>query len=112
MNFCQLYGDETVWHAVANENDLSEGEILGVQVSDKNIALYRVDGAIYATSNVCSHEFAFLSDGYFENGYIECPLHAARFDVKTGVALCAPATEPIATYLVKVEQGHIFVELA
>jgi apoptosis-inducing factor 3 len=99
------------WHEAANDSDLSEGEILGVAIAGTNIALYRLDGAIFATSNVCSHEFAFLSDGFFENGYIECPLHSARFDVKTGEVLCAPATEPIATYPVRLEGGKILVQL-
>ncbi len=99
------------WHVAAQDQDLPEGEIKGVMIAGVNVAIYRVDGVVYATNNICSHEFAFLSYGFLENGYIECPLHAARFDVKTGAALCAPATEGVATYAVKVENGSILVEL-
>ncbi len=100
-----------MWHLVANDSDLVEGQVIGVQVAEKNIALYRLDGLVLATSNVCTHEFALLSDGFFEHGYIECPLHAARFDVKTGLALCAPATRPVVIYPVKVEGHEVFIEL-
>lgn len=84
---------------------------MAVEVAEKYLALYKLDGRIFATSNICTHEFAFLSDGFLEDGYIECPLHAARFDIRTGTVLCAPANEPIATYPTKLEGGQILVEL-
>ncbi len=63
-----------------------------MRVGDREIALYHLPGGEFrATDNVCTHEYAQLSDGWLENGCIECPLHAAQFDVKTGKALCAPA---------------------
>lgn len=99
------------WYVAAQDRDLPEGEVKGVTIAGVNVAIYRLDGVVYATNNICSHEFAFLSDGFLENGYIECPLHAARFDVKTGAALCAPATEGVATYPVKIDGGAILVEL-
>jgi len=60
---------------------------------------------------VCTHQFALLSDGYVEHGCIECPLHQGRFDLKTGAPLCAPVTEPVRVYRVKVEDAKVFVEL-
>jgi 3-phenylpropionate/trans-cinnamate dioxygenase ferredoxin subunit len=50
-----------------------------------------------------------MSEGYLEDGCIECPLHQARFDIRTGAAMCAPATEPLRTYPVKREGDEIFI---
>lgn len=106
-----VMNDIMAWHAAVKDGELSEGEVMGVEIAGKYLALYKFDGYVFATSNICTHEVAFLSDGFLEHGYIECPLHAARFDIKTGAVLCAPATEPIATYSTKLENGQIFVEL-
>jgi nitrite reductase/ring-hydroxylating ferredoxin subunit len=100
------------WVRVAAKGDVAEGACLGVRVDDKEIALYHLPGeAFYATSNVCSHEYALLSDGWLENGCIECPLHAAQFDVRTGKAMSAPADEDIAVYPVKAEGDDLLVQV-
>ena len=85
------------WVRVAAKGDVAEGACLGVRVGDKEVAIYHLPGGEFcATENVCSHEYALLSDGWLENGCIECPLHAAQFDVRTGKAMSAPADENIA----------------
>ncbi len=102
------------WVRAASVADVAEGTCLGVRLGDKDVALYHLPGGEFrATDNVCSHEFALLSDGWLEDGCIECPLHAARFDVRTGKALCAPAETDIAVYAVKVdaEAGVVLVEV-
>ncbi|HWK45719.1 MAG TPA: non-heme iron oxygenase ferredoxin subunit [Stellaceae bacterium] len=99
------------WVRLAGIDELAEGEILGVEAGGKQIALYNVDGSIYATDNVCSHAYALLSDGYLDGDVIECPLHAGRFEVKTGKALGAPVTKDLAAYPVRVEDGAILVDL-
>jgi nitrite reductase/ring-hydroxylating ferredoxin subunit len=78
-------------------------------VDGHRIALYVVDDEVYATSNICTHQFALLSDGYQENGEIECPLHQGRFDVRSGKALCSPLTVDLATYQVEVREGDVWV---
>jgi nitrite reductase/ring-hydroxylating ferredoxin subunit len=100
------------WVRAAAAADVAEGACLGVRIGDKDVALYHLPGGEFrATDNVCSHEFALLSDGWLEAGCIECPLHAARFDVRTGKALSAPAETDIAVYAVKVEGGEVLVEV-
>jgi len=99
------------WYAVAGSADLKEGEVLGVNVKQFRIALYRIEGNVYATSNVCTHEFALLSDGYLDGDCIECPLHQAQFHVPTGEVRSAPATDPIETYSTKEEADSIHVLL-
>ena len=99
------------WMKAARLDELSEDEPLGVDVSGVAVALFLLDGEVRATGNICTHEYALLSDGFIENGEIECPLHQARFDIATGRALCAPAEKPIPVYQTKVENGEVFIEL-
>lgn len=99
------------WHKVAGEADVDPDEPLRVRVGDAQIALCNVDGTIYAIDNICTHEYAELSDGFIEGDCIECPLHQAQFHIPTGKALGPPADEDLATYPVKVENGDVFVQL-
>jgi len=80
-------------------------------VAGRDIALYEVDGAVYASDNICTHGHARLSDGFLEGREIECPLHQGKFDVCSGRALCAPLTEDIRTYPVKIEDGKVFLHM-
>jgi naphthalene 1,2-dioxygenase system ferredoxin subunit len=106
-----MSADETGWIRAANRRDLAEGEPLGVEVAGRAIALYDIDGNIFATDNICTHAYARLSDGWLDGELIECPLHAARFDVRTGKVLDPPATEDLKTYPVRVVDGEIQVKL-
>ncbi|MBV9735933.1 MAG: non-heme iron oxygenase ferredoxin subunit [Acidisphaera sp.] len=99
------------WMKAARLDELAENEPLGVELAGTSVALFLLNGAVHATGNICTHEFALLSDGYVEGGEIECPLHQARFDIATGRALCAPADKPIPVYATKVENGEVLVEL-
>ncbi len=90
---------------------VAAGDVMGVAVGGRDIALYEVDGQIYATSNICTHGHARLSDGFLDGREIECPLHQGKFDVCTGKAQCAPLTEDVATYPVRIENGRVFVNL-
>lgn len=99
------------WHEIQGAQALGEDEAMGATIGDRPIALCRSGGAFHAVHNVCTHQFALLSDGYVEEGCIECPLHQGRFDLKTGAPLCAPVTQPVRVYPVKVEDGKVFVEL-
>jgi naphthalene 1,2-dioxygenase system ferredoxin subunit len=99
------------WHRVAAAADAGEGEAVAAEVGEHRIALCRVGGTIYAFENVCPHAFALLSDGFVEGGEIECPLHAARFDIATGECLAPPADRDLVIYPVKVEGDEVFVEI-
>ena len=69
------------------------------------------DGELYALDNICTHQFAVLSEGYVEDGCIECPLHQGRFSLATGAPLAPPVTEPVRVYPVRTEAGKVYVEL-
>ncbi|WP_198951404.1 non-heme iron oxygenase ferredoxin subunit [Pigmentiphaga sp. NML080357] len=99
------------WTDVAATDDVPEDDVIGVQAAGKDLALYSVDGEFYATDNICTHGHARLCDGFLEGHEIECPLHQGRFDVRSGKAMCAPLTEDIRTYPLKVEGGRIWLQL-
>jgi naphthalene 1,2-dioxygenase system ferredoxin subunit len=100
------------WLDAAALADVPEGDVVGVQVGGKEIALYEVDGEVFATDNICTHGQARMSDGFLEGREIECPLHQGKFDVCTGAALCAPLTENIKTYAVRIENMRVMLKLA
>lgn len=101
------------WARVAETGDVAAGEVLGVMIGDLDIAIFNLgEGEYRATSNLCTHEYARLSDGWAEDGTIECPLHGGVFDVRTGKGLCPPIDRDLKTFEVRVENEVIFVRLS
>lgn len=99
------------WVDAAAIDALPDDEVIGVDLDGKSLALYKVEGAVFATDNICTHGHARLCDGFLEGHEIECPLHQGKFDIRDGRALCAPLTEDIKTYPVKIEGNRVFVAL-
>jgi nitrite reductase/ring-hydroxylating ferredoxin subunit len=106
-----MSSDDTGWIKAANRGDLGDGEVLGIVLAGREIALYDIDGNLYATDDVCTHAYARLSDGWLDKAEIECPLHAGRFDVRSGKALCPPVTDDLRTYAVRLVDDEIQVKL-
>ena len=101
----------TGWHRACRDSELKEGEPIGVKIDGTPLGLYRTGGRCYAVHDICTHEFALLSNGYQESDVIECLLHGARFSVVTGKCLAAPGETDLATYEVKAEDGEILVKI-
>ena len=101
----------TAWIDIASKDDVPADDVMGIDINSKSIALYQVDGEIFATDNICTHGNARLCDGFLEGHEIECPLHQGKFDIRNGKALCAPLTEDIQVYPVKIDGGRVFVEI-
>lgn len=99
------------WIDAASTDVLREGDVVGISVADTEIALYQVDGEVFATDNFCSHGHARMSDGFLEGREIECPLHQGKFDICTGKALCVPLTEDIRSYPARVENQRVLINL-
>ena len=99
------------WVKVAEAGELAPGEKKQVDLDGVEVALFNVNGEYYAIEDVCTHDGAPLAHGRFRGEEISCPRHGARFNVKTGAALCMPAFEPVETYPVKVEATGIFIEV-
>jgi 3-phenylpropionate/trans-cinnamate dioxygenase ferredoxin subunit len=98
------------WQLVANIEQIEEGEAFPVSVGKTLIALVKQGDQVHGISNVCTHEFALMSDGIVEDGCIECPLHQAKFDVVTGERQSGPTCDHLRTFPVKVVDGSILVE--
>ncbi len=100
------------WIDVTDADTVPEDDVIGIEIAGKSLALYQVDGEIYATDNICTHGNARLCDGFLEGHEIECPLHQGKFDIRSGKAMCAPLTEDVRTYPVKIDGSRVFVDLA
>ena len=90
---------------------MPEDGVTGVNVDGITIAVYRLGDEVFATHGICTHALAFLSDGWVEDGKIECPLHQGQFDIRTGKALCSPVTEDLRVYPVKRDGDDILINL-
>lgn len=99
------------WIELTAVDAIPEDDVIGIDAEGKSFALYQVDGEIYATDNICTHGNARLCDGFLEGHEIECPLHQGKFDIRNGKAMCAPLTEDVKIYPVKIEGTRVFVEV-
>ena len=97
------------FHSVAKTGDLDKGEAMQVIIGRKEIAIYNLDGELYATDDICTHAYASLADGYVEGELIECPLHGGCFDIKTGKAMTPPVTEDLKKYELKIDGEQILI---
>ena len=100
------------WVTVGAASKLAAGEMTGVQVGDREVALYNIGGQIKATDNLCTHAFAYLTDGWLEEGIVECPLHGGRFEVETGKGMGPPIPCDVAVHAVRVVGDDIQVKLS
>lgn len=104
--------DDAHWVRVASRADVFEGSSLGVPVAGGYVAVHHMKGGeVFATSDVCSHEHARLSEGWINGYVVECPLHGGQFDVRTGFAVRAPATQDIATFEIELRGDEIWLKL-
>lgn len=97
------------WLDVCSENDLVEGEPHVVYTDDHAIAVFLVGEDCYAVEDVCSHDGGELAGGDVDGCEVICPRHGARFDLRTGAALTAPAYEAIAIFETRVQDGTVQV---
>ena len=94
---------------VAQASDLKPGTKKRVWVGDTKVLLANVDGAFYAVDDLCPHAWAVLSAGWLEGDEIMCPLHGAKFNVKTGEVLSSPAEDDLTCYAVKIEGDNVLI---
>jgi nitrite reductase/ring-hydroxylating ferredoxin subunit len=99
------------FHKLAAADEVGPGEIKQYLVEDRFVALCNVDGEFHAFEDVCTHQFTHLSEGEFTDSEVKCPLHGAKFDVRTGAARSLPAVKPVPKHEVKVEDGNVYIAL-
>jgi 3-phenylpropionate/trans-cinnamate dioxygenase ferredoxin component len=97
---------------LATDAEVPPDSITRVEVDGGVICLVRTpDGSLHAMDDACSHEGASLSEGELFESNIECAMHGSLFDLRTGAARGLPATDPIRTYRVFVDDGGIYIEI-
>jgi nitrite reductase/ring-hydroxylating ferredoxin subunit len=96
--------------AVAQVEDLAPGEMKFVAVERERIVLAHVDGGFYALRDVCGHRNAPLSRGRLEGCLIECPLHFAQFDIRTGKYIDGPLAADVPAYEVRIEGDTVYLK--
>ena len=97
------------WITVCSVSELPPGAHRVVDMDGAQVAVFNLDGELYAIEDICTHDGGILTGGPVEGDVIVCPRHGARFCVRTGEALSAPAYEPVATFPVRVEAGAVQV---
>ncbi len=97
------------WIEVAALDHLFEGAGIAVPVGFKEVALFLLNGEVFATDNQCTHGEARLCEGFLEDYEIECPFHQGRFDIRTGAVTMAPCSQAIRTWPVRVEKGRVYL---
>lgn len=103
--------DGGTWVEAVAVADLSQDDAMRFDHNGICIAVYNLAGKFYSTSGICTHEHAFLSEGYIDGHTIECPLHQALFDIRTGAVLSPPATVSLKTFPTRVENGVVMVRV-
>lgn len=93
---------------VIDADQLMPGERASVFVDDVPALVIRLDDQYYVVEDVCTHDGQPLTDGPLGDCSITCPRHGAKFDLKTGAALCMPATKAIRTFNVEVRDGAVW----
>jgi 3-phenylpropionate/trans-cinnamate dioxygenase ferredoxin component len=82
-----------------------------VTVGEETIAVFRIGDDVYAIGDRCSHAEASLAEGDVFGTDVECPRHGSEFDLTTGEPMSLPATRPVPTYPVTVEDGTVFLDV-
>ena len=97
------------WVSIGRESELVT--TMRVEVDGEPVAVFRTDEGIFALDDICSHEYSRLSEGDAWGGEVYCQKHGSRFNLRTGAVTGLPATQPVRTWDVKVENGEIWIAL-
>ena len=98
------------WFRIGRAGSFEEGGTR-LEVAGHRLAVFRIGGDFYVIGDRCSHADASLSEGELFDYDVECPRHGSEFDVRTGRPASLPATRPVPTYEVRVEDGVVMVAL-
>ena len=96
---------------VARTDEIAPGQARLIDVKGKQIALFNIDGEFLAIDNMCTHEEASLAEGEISGYEVTCPLHGAKFDIRTGEVLGPPAYDDVVRYSVRVTGTDIEIDV-
>ncbi len=92
--------------------DLPRGEAFRLDIDPPVSVFHTDDGEVFAIDDTCTHQDASLADGWLEGREVECPLHASKFDLRTGAVDAPPARLPVRTHEVVIEDGTVYVRVS
>jgi 3-phenylpropionate/trans-cinnamate dioxygenase ferredoxin component len=98
------------WKRACGRDEIEDGEAFQL-ASEPPIAIFNIEGQLYATSDTCTHDSSSLADGYIDGDVVECAWHFAKFCIRTGEVLSLPATVSLRTYPVKVLDEDVLVDV-
>jgi nitrite reductase/ring-hydroxylating ferredoxin subunit len=93
-------------------SDVAPGCALRAEIGGFVYAVFNVEGTIHVTQDECTHGPGSLSEGYILDDEVECPFHQGRFQIGSGRATCAPATEPLKVWKVSIVDGKVCIDPA
>ena len=96
---------------VAGAAEVVDGELAAFDVSGASVAVANVSGTLHAFGDTCTHAGCSLASGDLEGTVVTCPCHGSKFDVTTGRVLRGPAQKPVESYVVRVENRTLQVEI-
>lgn len=95
------------WITICESSQVKEDFPFPAKINGKELGVYLVDGEYHVLEDICPHAYALLTQGFIEDGKIECPLHEAVFDIKTGRCLREPGGRDLIKYPVRVVGDQI-----
>lgn len=98
------------WSTVCTKSQVRGDYPFAAKVGGKQIGIFLVDDAYYAIEDVCPHAYALLSQGFVEDGKVECPLHEAVFDIRSGRCLREPGGRDLSTYPLRVQGDEVQID--
>jgi NAD(P)H-dependent nitrite reductase small subunit len=98
------------WETICSTSQVSEEYPFGVKIANKDVGVFLVDGEYFAIENICPHAYALLSQGFVEDGKVECPLHEAVFDIRSGRCLREPGGRDLLTYPLRVQGDEVQID--
>ncbi|WDD93006.1 non-heme iron oxygenase ferredoxin subunit [Burkholderia sp. FERM BP-3421] len=105
--------DATVatWRPLGALDEFTEGEPAARVIEGRPVAVFRLGDALHALHDLCTHGHARLSDGFVEGDCVECPLHQGLIDIRSGAPRCAPVTEAVRVYPVRITDGRADIDV-
>jgi nitrite reductase/ring-hydroxylating ferredoxin subunit len=96
---------------VATVQEIPAGQAKKVKVSDKDVALFNVNGTFFAIDDTCPHRGGPLSEGELNGSEVVCPWHGARFNIATGAHLSPPAPRDVSAYKVQIVGNDVQIDV-
>lgn len=101
----------STWLDVAARDQLDPDFPLTVEAGGQKVGLYLLGDTVHAMEDVCPHAYALLSQGFVENGMVECPLHGAQFEIGNGKCLTELGGRDLQCFAAKVQDGRVLIQI-